>query len=64
MQTVRIEQLSHALAECVRDGVKLENRRLVKLIKDRICYDYQTIGRCEHSACHALHEVKQLATAK
>lgn len=64
MQTVRIEQLSHALAECVRDGVKLENRRIIKLLTDQTCYEHQTLGHCEHSSCHALGEVKRLATAK
>lgn len=64
MQTVRVDQLANALAECIRDGVKLENRRIVKLLTEQICYDHQTLGHCEHSACHALGEVKRLATTK
>lgn len=64
MQTVRIEQLSHALAECVRDGVKLEKARILKAVMLRICYDFQTVGHCEHSACYALDEVREIAAAK
>ena len=34
MQTVRVDQLANVLAEAVRDGVRLEQERIIKLLKD------------------------------
>lgn len=35
MQTVRVDQLANVLAEAVRDGVRLEQARIVKLIESK-----------------------------
>lgn len=33
MQTVRVDQLANVLAEAVRDGVRLEQERIIKLLE-------------------------------
>lgn len=35
MQTVRVDQLANVLAEAVRDGVRLEQARIIKLLEDK-----------------------------
>jgi hypothetical protein len=35
MQTVRVDQLANALAEAVRDGMRLEQERIIKLLSDQ-----------------------------
>ncbi len=63
MQTVRVDQLAHALAQCVRDGIKAERERNLKLIREAMCYDHQTLGRCDHIACYDLSDLKDAINA-
>lgn len=35
MQTVRVDQLANVLAEAVRDGVRLERERIIKLLEGK-----------------------------
>lgn len=63
MQTVRVDQLANALAQCVRDGIKAERDRNLKLIREAMCYDHQTLGRCDHIACYDLSDLKDAINA-
>jgi hypothetical protein len=63
MQTVRVDQLAKALAQCVRDGIKSERERNLKLINEFMCYDHQTLGRCDHLTCYDLSELKDAINA-
>lgn len=47
MQTVKVDQLAFALAQCVRDGVKLENERITKLLLTTLEeFDCDQCGEC------------------
>jgi hypothetical protein len=35
MQTVRVDQLAEVLAQAVRDGMRLEQERIIKLLTER-----------------------------
>ncbi len=35
MQTVRVDQLAEVLAQAVRDGMRLEQERIIKLLEKR-----------------------------
>ncbi len=35
MQTVRVDQLAEVLAQAVRDGMRLEQERIIKLLEER-----------------------------
>jgi len=36
MQTVRVDQLAEVLAQAVRDGMRLEQERIIKLLEEQI----------------------------
>ncbi len=62
--TITCKTLWNAQTESFIDGRKLERTEIVRMMKDRICYDHIEKHKCDHSACYALEDLIREITEK
>ncbi len=68
MQTVRVDQLAEVLAQAVRDGMRLEQERIIKLLDDRKRQHTQLVtmrpnrsdDQINHTICRTLESAVSL----
>jgi len=60
MQTseVEVNEVQAAYAEGLKDGQKLEFKRVLDAIKYHTCFDHLAESHCDHAACWSLSYLK------
>lgn len=48
--------------QLISSAIGAERDAIIKLANDKICFNYQELGKCDHSACYELFDlVKKIA---